>query len=899
MISPPLLTHQICVQPTNTFVEFSREEVQQSIPERFEKQVNQYPNRIAVKTRQTQLTYIELNQAANRLARAIIAERGQGSEAIALLLEQSANLIVSILGILKAGKFYVPLDPSYPQERNIKILEDSQAGLIITNTENLPLAQELANPKGQYLNVEQIDSHISNENLELSIAPDTISYILYTSGSTGQPKGVLQIHRNVLHHIMKYTNSLKISTDDRLLLLVSCSFTASISDIFGALLNGAAVFPFNLKKEGLNKLANWMIEQEISIYNCVPTIFRYFIGLLDHQNFPKLRLIQMGGEPVTRKDVDLYKKHFDPNCILCVGYGATEINLARQYFINKQTKLEGSTVPVGYSVEDTEILLLNNDGNAVATGEVGEITIRSNYLCLGYWQRPDLTETAFISNSQDSRKRLYKTGDLGYFLPDGCLVHLGRKDFQVKIRGHRIEVAEVEMALLDITSIKEAVVVARVDPNNDPILVAYLIVNEQHQPDFSHLRNLLKNKLPEFMIPAAFVVTESFPLTATNKIDRKALPTPELKEIYSSATFVSPKTPEEKKLATIWKTVLGLQKVGIDDNFFELGGHSLLAVRLIAEIEQDFGKYLSLATLFQKATIKHQAMLLCQQTDFQSCSPLVAIQPQGTKPPVFFIPGVGGSAIYFLELARRLGNDQPFYGLQARGLDGDLEPLTTVEEIASEYIKAIQTVEFQGPYRLGGHSFGAVVAFEMAQQLQRQGQPVALLALLDLRAPVAGYNSQKLDWDELQWLIETATHLEKLLGNKLKVSEKVLQSLAPKARLNYLKQELERVNLLPPDSKIERLRSIVQTIKANELALLNYKPQNSYQGSVTLLRTEESEHNQLGRPKDSPNEQTWGWQHWSTETVNVHFVPGDHYTMLNEPYVEILANKLKVSLEKA
>ncbi|MDF5713052.1 MAG: amino acid adenylation domain-containing protein [Rhizonema sp. NSF051] len=893
---------QICIQPSNSFVEFNKTEVEQSIPQRFEKQVNQYPNRIAVKTPFAQLTYQELNQAANRLAREIIAKRGKGSEAIALLFEQSANLIVSMLGILKAGKFYVPLDPSYPQERNINILEDSQAVLIVTNTENLPLARELANQERQYLNVEQIDGSISNENLELSIAPDIIAYILYTSGSTGQPKGVFQIHRNVLHHIMKYTNSLKISTDDRLLLLVSCSFTASISDIFGALLNGAVVVPFNLKKHGLNRLANWMIEQEITICNCVPTIFRYFVGLLEHQNFPKLRFIQIGGEPVTKKDVDLYKKHFDQNCIFCVGFGATEINLARHYFINKQTNLEESTVPVGYGVDDTEILLLDNDGNAVAPGEIGEIVIKSKYLCLGYWRRPDLTQAAFISNSQDGRERLYKTGDLGYFLPDGCLVHLGRKDFQVKIRGHRIEVAEVEMALLDIAGIKEAVVIASVDQNNDQILVAYLILDEQQKPDFRNFRNLLKNKLPEFMIPAAFVVTESFPLTATNKIDRQSLPALDTKDICSVATFVSPDTPEEKMLAAIWKKVLGLEQVGIDDNFFELGGHSLLAVRLIAEIEQHFGKNLSLAMLFQTPTIKQQAMLLCQQTDFQSWSPLVAIQPQGgCKPPLFFVPGVGGSAICFLELGRRLGNEQPFYGLQARGLDGDLPPFTTVEEVATEYINAIQTIQPQGPYLLGGHSFGAVVAFEMAQQLQRQGQPVILLALLDIKAPISKSEnySQKLDWEELQWLIETATHLERLLGKKLEISEKVLQSLAPEARLNYLKQELERVNLLPPDSKIERVRGIVQTLKAQELALLHYMPQKVYQGSVKLFRTGETEHNQLGKLKDIPNEQTWGWKHLSTETVDVCPVPGDHYTMLKEPYVQVLANKLKMCLEKA
>ena len=424
---------------TVPFVEFKREAIEGSIPDRFQQQVRRYPNRIAVKTRRHQLTYETLNQEANRVAHAILTQRGEGNEPIALLLENDAPMITTILGVLKAGKTFVPLDCSFPRARLTDILEDSGAGLIVTNNQNLAVAKEFARSGCELINVDAVSSCVSTEDLCLPIAPSRFACILYTSGSTGKPKGVIQNHRNLLHEIRTLTNSFHICAEDRFTLLFSPSVIAGERDIFGALLNGAALYGFELKQEGAAGLANWLIQEELTICHFVPTLFRHFARTLTgNEGFPKVRLIHIASEPVRNKDVELYKRHFSPECILVVRLGSTETLTVRMRFIDHQTQTVGSIVPVGYAVEDKEALLLDAQGQEVGMNQIGEIAIKSRYLSPGYWQRPDLTAAAFRPPPEGEDERTYLMGDLGRFHPDGCLEYLGRKDFQVKIRGHSV-----------------------------------------------------------------------------------------------------------------------------------------------------------------------------------------------------------------------------------------------------------------------------------------------------------------------------------------------------------------------------------------------------------------------------------------------------------------------------
>ena len=601
------------VQPTNTFVEFRREDIEQSVPARFEQQVRKTPDRLAIKSASGTLSYDALNHLANRVARAILAQRPHGPETVALLLDHGAPMIVAMLGVLKAGHIYVPLDPVYPQARTTSMLEDSQARLMITDQTHLPLAQAWARDERQVLNIDGLDADVSDENLALAISPDALAYVVYTSGSTGQPKGVMQTHRNVLHQIMIYTNALHICADDRLTLLHSCSFSAARSDIFGALLNGATVCPVKVVEHGLVALADWLIQEDITILHWVPTAFRHFIGpFTGAEAFPNLRLIVLGSESVLPTDVALYKTHFAQGCLFVNRLGTTETADARLYFMNKETPLTGSVVPVGYAVADTEVLVLDEAGQAVGVNQTGEIAIKSRYLSPGYWRQPDLTRAAFLADPDGGDERIYRTGDLGYLLPDGCLVHVGRRDFQVKVHGYRIEIAEIELVLLDLDTVKEAVVVAWEEAPGDQRLIAYVVPCGHPAPTVSTLRQALAARLPPSMIPSAFEMVEALPLTPTGKVNRRALPAPGRIRPDLDSRFVAPRTPAEEVLTGIWAHILGLEQVGIHDNFFELGGLSILATQRIARVREALQVELPLRLVFEAPTVSELAMAIIQ-----------------------------------------------------------------------------------------------------------------------------------------------------------------------------------------------------------------------------------------------------------------------------------------------
>src|SRR5215208_3805221 len=554
---------------TNAFIRFEKKETEQSIPQRFEQQVSRYPDRLAVKSRNHQLSYAALNKAANRMARALLAQRGEGAESIVLLLGHDASMIAAILGVLKAGKVYVPLDPSFPYARNAYILEDSQAGLIVTNNENRSLAESLSENRHPLIDIDEIEATLSDENVDLPISADHLANIIYTSGSTGQPKGVVQNHRNLLHVAMRYTNGLRIGAEDRLTLLQSYSVAGSVSNMLGALLNGASLFPFNVKEEGLIELADLLSEEGITVYHSVPTVFRQFANTLTgKEEFPELRLVRLGGEPVSAEDFRLYKRYFPSDSIFVNSYGASEAASVLRYGVDKDTEISGAMVPVGYPLGDVEILVLDDEGAAVESNQVGEIAIKSRYTSPGYWRRPDLTRAAFTTDPQDEDERIYRTGDLGYRQPDGCLVVTGRNDFRVKIRGFRIEVAEIELALRGLTKIKEAAVVAHENQRGEQQLVAYVVPESEQVPTTSELRDFLRDKLPDYMVPSAFVVLETLPLTPNGKLDRLALPAPSLTRPELDTNFVAPRNALEERLVEIFEEVLGLERVGVHDDFF-------------------------------------------------------------------------------------------------------------------------------------------------------------------------------------------------------------------------------------------------------------------------------------------------------------------------------------------
>ena len=599
-------------QPSGTFVEFPIEEVETSIPERFEKIVRRYPGRLAVKSGAHAVTYAELNAIANRIARAILSKPSAGAESVGILLGKGIEQAAAMLGVLKVGKFFVLLDPEFPQSRITSMLEDSGTRLVISDDRHVAASNEAPNNDLQRIMFESIDDRALAEDLPTSILPNDSAYLVYTSGSTGQPKAVIQTHRNLLHRVMLHTRDLHAHEQDRMALLPSGTSNA-VTHTFVALLTGATLCPFDVKKEGVRRLANWLVEENISLCLISSNLFRSLCQSVDDLwEFRDLRCLRLISESGYKTDVELFRKHFSSSCILIHGLSSSETGPLCTYFIRRDTEIPGNELPVGYALQGKEIVLRDDEGRELGFNEIGEIVVRSRYLSPGYWRRPDLTEAKFKADPHGSDLRLYYTGDLGLMLPDGCLIHKGRRDFRVKIRGYGVELAEVEKQLRDHPALSAVVVVARQIESGETTLVAYCVRSAESGSTVSELRRYLRDKLPDYMIPSSFVMLDALPLTPSGKVDRRALPEPGNSRPELETSYESPRTAAEAEITAIWAEVLGINSIGIHDDFFDLGGHSLAASRVISRVIRTFQLELPLKFLFASPTVAEMATVISQ-----------------------------------------------------------------------------------------------------------------------------------------------------------------------------------------------------------------------------------------------------------------------------------------------
>ena len=595
------------VRPMNPHAHFPLDAVEQSIGARFEEQVRKHPRRIAVRTPAHEWTYVELDRRANVIAREILRICPEGDDRISLLLEHDAPMVAAILGALKAGKTYVPLSPSHPRQRLERVLLDSQPRMLVADAANAALGRELAVGAMDLLLIEDLGDE--GDAVRAIVPPERLAYLLYTSGSTGEPKGVAQDHRNVLHHIRNYTNSLHISSCDRLVMLASYGFDAAVMDIFGALLNGATLLPFDIRNHDFNELDEWITAEGATIYHSTPTVFRHFFRTLPkNRSLPSLRLVVLGGEAVHSQDFELFRQRLPDGCILVNGFGQTEYSFSLQYSADSKMEFASCSIPIGYPLDETEVFLLDAEGHP---GQIfGEIAIRSPYLSEGYWRRPELTALAFKDDRREGKLRTYCTGDLGRLRVDGTIEFVGRKDFQTKIRGNRVELGEIEAVLRQHSQIQSAAVVARHSSENEQELVAYVVLKEAGSVSGIQLRGFLAKSLPDYMVPSALVTLDKMPLTANGKINRKALPLPECER--STQDYVPPRTPFERTLAEIWSEVLGVEAIGVHDDFFEQGGHSLIATRLVSQMRRSFDVEIPIRAVFEKRTIENLAFYIAE-----------------------------------------------------------------------------------------------------------------------------------------------------------------------------------------------------------------------------------------------------------------------------------------------
>ncbi|MBE8986271.1 amino acid adenylation domain-containing protein [Nostoc sp. LEGE 12450] len=899
----PKEKHQLLVEWNNTQTDYP---IDKFIHQLFEEQVERTPNAVAVEFETQQLTYYELNCRANQLAHYLKSLGVKPDVLVGLCVERSLEMVVGLLGILKAGGAYVPLDPDYPIERLHFMLEDTQVRVLLTQQQ---LISKLPQHEGQVhfgsaqcrvcLDTDwAVISQYSQENLITGVEPSNLIYVIFTSGSTGKPKGVALPHRAITNLIQWHLATLQ--TEVGVLQFASLSFDASIHEMFAAWCSGGTLFIVSeTVRLDLDSLIHFLASKPIQKVILPVVVLQQLAEVYGQQKhlFKNITEIITTGEQlqVTRPIVNLFNNL--ENCSLHNHYGPSETHVVTAFAFSGTPDTWPAYPPIGKPIDNTQMYIVDSNFQPVPIGVTGELYIGGVGLANGYYNRPELTKQKFIPNPFKAEDYLYKTGDLARYLPDGNIEFLGRIDHQVKIRGFRVEPGEIETVLNQHPEIQTTVAIVREDTPGDKRLVAYVVPHEKCVPTISQLRQFLKAKLPPYMVPA-IVILDSLPLTPNGKVDRRALQAPA--DTSDTDKFVAPRSQVELQLTQIWSRILKVDKVGVQDNFFDLGGHSLLTPYLMAQIKQQFGKDIPIASLYQNPTIEQLATIVQADSDSSIWSPLVAIQPNGSKPPLFCLPGAAGTPFYLYDLARCLGSDQPFYSFQANALSGESESITPVEDVAAQYIQALLVVQPQGPYFLAGHSFGGKLAFEMAQQLLHKGHKVALIAILDTTAPFYQEKPEGFDWDNVKWLAQLAGAIEIVYAKELDISDDILQCLVWEDQLKYVLERLKNADILPPDDEITQLKNMVQLLKAN--SLVNYVPQQVYPIRITLLRASETpavEESNNEVVSEILQDLTWGWSKFSTEPVDIHFVSGNHVTMMNQPNVQVLAERLKACIEEA
>ena len=588
--------------------------------EAFEKQVNRKPGNIAVKTEKRTYTYDELNRCANRIAH-LIETHSPGhtqSETVGLLLDHGVDMIAAILATLKKAKTYVPISPAYPENRIFYMLTHSESSLIITHSKYEPRVkkwmqkiQETRKHNISYLFIEQADeiNKIPDTNPPRKAEGKRLAYIMYTSGSTGKPKGVMQNHKNVLYYIKNWTQEFSIIDTDRMTLFSSFCHDGSLQDMFGALLNGAALYPIDVRiRQTSIKLSRFLLEEKITIWHSVPSLYNFFVNTLTgEERFDTLRFILLGGEPLREYEINMFNKFF-PKSILANVYGQTESSVDSIRLFHPHEPFDGFII--GKPLDNTRIFVVDENGDEVDVLKMGEILVACPSISPGYWKDEDTSKRVFDHDPEFGR--LYWTGDLGRILPDGNIEFAGRKDFQVKIRGFRVELGEIETHLLNHQYIKEAAVINKKMENGNHFLIAYIITKQEL--NVSELREYSAQELPDYMIPTYFVQLDKMPCTGTGKIDRKALAELKKDHLKLKRTYVKPETDMEKIIARTWKEVLQAEEVGLHDNFFDLGGNSFDILKVHGLLEEALNKEIIVAKLFAFPTVSTLAMYLSEET---------------------------------------------------------------------------------------------------------------------------------------------------------------------------------------------------------------------------------------------------------------------------------------------
>jgi amino acid adenylation domain-containing protein len=847
-------------------------ELTRSIPERFHEIVERFPDRPAVQYDRGEIRYRALGDRARSVAALIRAAAPATPGAVVILTRQGIPQIAAILGVLEAGDWYVPLDPKMSADALGDLIARAEAKLMLTDEATRAIAERAA---GGVCPVACVDGALPAPLTERSPAtPDSLAYVYFTSGTTGAPKGVMDSHRNVIHNILRYSHALRWTHHDRFTLLQASHFSGAVSNVFGALLHGALLLPYDVDRDGAGPpLQRWVQFIRPTIFHSVPSLYRSI--MFSWSRFPGVRVVRLEGDAASRLDVHYFNRNFHPGAQLVHGLGATETGIACQYF-HVQGERPMLVLPIGQATTDVKVQVVHEDGVIAAPGEVGEIVVRSRYLALGYWKDPERTAQAFSSDPSDSEVRSYRTGDLGRIREDGHLEHLGRRDRQLKVRGQWVDAAAVEAALEGMPSVREAVVgIAAKD--FDDALTAWLVPDDESALDATGLRRELARQLPSHAVPGHFRVIDSLPLGPNGKRDRTALGADLGRPIRDGGGFAPPRNEREAELVEIWKRILQIGQLGIHDRFLELGGDSLKAVAVSLAIEQQLRITVPHSTLAEAPTVAELAERLEIQRTGMASRVLIPIETTGHRQPLFCVHDLESSSFLFASLSRWL-SAHPVFALTPPVGEPLCELPRTIETLAARYLEEIARVAPDGPYALAGFCFGGVVALEMARQLRERGEEVNLLALINVTA----YDLPALVSERARTRFRTRWGARiRYLSRKPDRWRWIVRRVLGTAEKSAGRATLPlRLAMSPDDAP-----ATPTLVRASLVSAFDRYRARPHAGEVHLFVADDN----LPLYADDPHE---AWQGAATGLIHIHRFPHDGYAMLSEPDVGRVARIL-------
>ena len=829
-----------------------------------EAQAARTPNSVAVEFEGEKLTYAQLNARANQLAHRL-RKLGVGPDSmVAFLLHRSLNLAVATLGILKSGAAYVPMDPEYPKDRLEFMRADTKAVVLLTE-EALRGTLDAGSSTTLFLDTDwPAMAAESTANPASGAKAGNLCYVIYTSGSTGRPKGVMIEHRAAVNILLSIARDPGFTAADTMLAVTTMSFDISVSEIFLPLIVGGRIVIASRKAAQDGRALRQLVESvQPTFMQPTPITWRMLLEA-GWAGSPKL-VIGSTGEPLPRALAD---RLFVKGASLWNLYGPTETAI---WSTLCRVEDDGRPVHIGRPVANTTLYVLDENRHLVPPGAEGELYIGGDGVARGYLNRPELTEEKFVPDPFTTvpGARMYRTGDLVRYRPDGNLECLGRMDFQVKIRGLRVELGEIETALGRQPSVRDAVVMAHQDTSGEKCLVGYLVCAPGKAPTPDQLRQALKDRLPDYMVPAFYIFLDEFPRTANGKVDRNKLPAPTRTPHSPSRKIHLAANARQGLLVQAWEEILGINPISIDDNFFDLGGHSLLAMAIASKVEKRTGKQISLADFYRHPTIARLAAHLDHIDPDKPVPSLEEIQSDGTRPLLVCVPSL-------FDLSRHLGADQPFYGASRLCLEAMLDTKTPLEQIAANYVAELKGIQRNGPYFIAGHSFGGVVAYEIARQLADAGNPIGLLVLIDPDPP------RPFPVDTYRFT-RFAFHLAKLL--KLPFAEKK----------RHLLQNLQNIanRSLPVTMVSEHEKWMREYYRKTGDLHQTYHPKPFHGNAVMFLSTDV---HWRFHPKSDPR------NHWSKMIpgkLEVFDTPGNHESVVFEPHIQGLAKKIKDCLTEA